>query len=195
MVTEALHPTPLYWIPATLVEFVTAWLAYQAVEAAQKITRSNISKQDKRFAKLIFGMCVALATPTLVVSFAANRYEFRGHFGLALLFPASCIACAVASAIPHIKEQAVSSKVADERKETQKWRDNARKLGQRCTELEQRCSELAQARAMKKADAAIYREICAGMNGDAPANAKEVNRLLNDCGYYAVSDSTARSWV
>jgi len=199
---SALHPTPLYWIPATLVELVTAWLAFQSVEAARQITRSNISKQDKRFAKLIFGLCVTLAIPTLAVSFAANSYEFRGHIGLASLFPVSCIACAVASAIPHIKSAAVDVKVERVREDVQKWRDRAQELEQRCAMIEQRCAELEQEltaakqpRAMTVPDSTDYERICAGMNGNTPSNAREVNMVLNDAGYYAVADSTARSWV
>lgn len=184
---SALHPTLLYWIPAALVEFVTAWLAYQAVEAARKVTRSNISEQDRRFARIIFILCVALSIPTLAVSFSANRYEFQGSVGLALLFPASCIACAVASAIPHIKEQVVDSKVADEREKTQKWRNRAR-------ELEQRCAELEQSRTMKEAEYADYERLVAGMNGNAPGDARAVNKLLQDNGFYARPDATARSW-
>lgn len=177
---SALHPTPLYWIPAALVELVTAWLAYQAVEAVRKVTRSNISKQDRRFARIIFVLCVVLSIPTLAVSFTANRYEFQGNVGLSLLFPVSCIACAVASAIPHIKAQVVSGKVAGLRNENNDLRAQVRKL--------------EQLRAMREPTRADYDELCAGLNGNTPQDARSVNRLLQDNGYYARPDATARSW-
>ena len=185
---SALHPTALYWIPAALVELVTAWLAFQSVEAARQITRSNISKQDKKFAKLIFCLCISLAVPTFIVSFSANFYEFRGSIGLASLFPISCIACAVASAIPHIKTQAADTKVVEER-------DKAQRLRETVQVLEQRCAELEQSRTMKEAGPDDYVRICAGLNGNKPTKAREVNRLLQDNGYYALADSTAKSWV
>ena len=199
---SALHPTPLYWIPAALVELVTAWLAFQAVESLRIVTDTKALKRDKAFHKFVVIGCVVLSSPTLGVSFVANRYEFRGHIGLALLFPVSCIACAVASAIPHIKSAAVDVKVERVREDVQKWRDRAQELEQRCAMIEQRCAELEQEltaakqpRAMTVPDSTDYERICAGMNGNTPSNAREVNMVLNDAGYYAVADSTARSWV
>jgi hypothetical protein len=126
---RALHPTPLYWIPSALVEIVTAWLVYQTVESVRKITRSNISKQDRRFYWVLFALCLVLASPTLWVSFIANRFEFQGDIGLALLFPVACVACAVASAIPTSKTRQIDERVQiarDEAKALRKQRNEAR---------------------------------------------------------------------
>jgi len=52
-----------------------------------------------------------------------------------------------------------------------------------------------QAHAMAEPSRPIFEEICASLNGNRPQNAQEVNKLLNDHGYYAVPSSTARTWV
>jgi len=61
-------------------------------------------------------------------------------------------------------------------------------------ELRQQNRELAQARAMKEPARADYEKICASLNGNTPTNAREVNKLLQDHGFYARPDSTALSW-
>jgi len=174
---RALHPTLLYWIPAGLVEIVTAWLTYQAVESVRKITRSNISKQERRFNIVLASVCGALALPTLIVSVAANRYEFQGDYGLALLFPISCVACAVATAIPRIKTHQVDERLAKERDahaETRaKLRDASRK------------HELI------KASRADFDRVHAGLNGkDTPL---AMNIALVQAGFLPISEGTIRS--
>jgi hypothetical protein len=196
---SALHPTPLYWVPSALVEVVTAWLMFQAVKSMRVVTDTKASKRDKRFYGIVAGLCVMLATPTLWVSVTANRYEFQGQWGLALLFPVSCVACAVASAIPHVKAQRADERVAKAREDVRKWRDKAAESERQYTELERtraaEIAELERTRAMRAADRDVFRGLCADLDGNVPKTAREVNRLLNDEGYYSVPDSTAASWV
>lgn len=128
---NALHPTWLYMIPACLVELVTAWLVYQAVGSVRVTTDTKALKRDKAFHRKVMVWCILLALPTLYVSGAANYYEFQEHFGLALLFPASSVACAVALAIPHAKQRQADERLAEERdkhaKELEKLRAESAK--------------------------------------------------------------------
>lgn len=196
---HALHPTWLYWIPAALVEVVTAWLVYQVVESVRQITRTHISNQDRKFNKVLAIICIALALPTLIVSGAANFYEFRGSYLLAPIFPISCVACAVATAIPHIKVRNIDARLEQEREAVRREREKTRKVKE---EIEQQKAEvvrlkaqLAQKRAMSEPSREAFDEVCASLNGGKPENARGVNKLLNDYGYYAVPSSTARTWV
>jgi hypothetical protein len=68
------------------------------------------------------------------------------------------------------------------------------KLRDQLRELRKHNKELAQRRALKDPTRADYDELCAGINGNAPTDARGVNRLLQDNGYYARPDATARSW-
>ncbi len=54
---------------------------------------------------------------------------------------------------------------------------------------------LAQAHTMKRAKRPDFENLCAGLNGDRPGDVRAVNDLLNERGFYAVPDSTARSWI
>lgn len=135
---NALHPTLLYWIPAFLIEIVTAWLVYQTVESIRLVTRSNISKQDRRFNMILAIVCAILAAPTLMMSFSANHYEFQGHAGLARIFPIGCVACAVATAIPHIKTRNVDERLMQEREKHVKARAKLEQsLADVCIELKE----------------------------------------------------------
>lgn len=196
---NALHPTPLYWIPAGLVEVVTAWLVYQAVESLRIITDTKSPKRDRRFHAIVAGTCVVLAMPTLAVSYTANRYEFQGDAGLASLFPISCVACAVASAIPHVKARTVDARLEQKREALRKEREKTRaakaEIEQYKAEVVRLNAEFAQKRAMSEPSREVFNEICTDGNGNAPGDARAVNKLLNDSGFYSVPDSTARSWA
>jgi len=72
--------------------------------------------------------------------------------------------------------------------------DAENKLRAELKELRRENKELAQSRTMKEADRADYERLVRGMNGNTPTDAREVNKLLQDNGYYARPDATARSW-
>lgn len=208
--SHALHPTPLYWIPAALVEVVTAWLTKHAIEAFYQITRSNITKQDRRFFWIVGVLTTILSVPTLAASVLANLYEFNGQVWLALLFPTAVVGCAIGAQIPR---SVVRYQSAGENKHKQQLHDAVRKLTEMRAELaqikasrtelvdhnrleiERMRAETEQERAFKRAKGTDYKQLCANMNGDKPDTAQAVNDLLNVKGYYSVADSTARSWI
>jgi len=180
-INAAVHPTWLYWIPAALVEIVTAWLTKHAVEAMYQITRSKTLKQDKRFFKIVAGVSIALCVPTFVASVQANLYEFAGQFWLALLFPIAVIGCAIGAQIPRSVVRHTSEKTDVGKAELRSLRAELR--------------QMKQARQMKPPSAAVYSQLCADMNGNLPTTARAVNKLLNDHGHYAAPDRTAASWI
>jgi len=220
---HAIHPTWLYWIPAALVEIVTAWLTMHIIRAVYKLTRSNALKQDLRFYKIVAIVSTVLVAPTFIASVAANRYEFQGQFWLALLFPVAVVGCAIGEQIPRSVERHQS---AGDDKSKQELRKTKRELATERAErkriepllvrkieqlrtseevvdmlrnslrnTEQEHAELAQSRQLKRADKTVYAELCAGLNGTAPGDAQGANDLLNDNGYYSKSDGTVRNWA
>lgn len=76
-----------------------------------------------------------------------------------------------------------------------KRRNDSEAVARLRAELKQVRTELAQVGAMKEPSADLFGEICADLDGGAPKTARAANRLLNDCGYYAVPDSTVRNWL
>ena len=98
---HARHPTPLYWLPAVLVELVTAWAVAQIVRGVRELTRSRISKQDRRFYGLITGAFAAVAAPLLGASLWANTRELNNVL-LGALFPVASIGCAVGAVLPDV---------------------------------------------------------------------------------------------
>jgi len=96
---RAVHPTQVLWASAALVELCTAWLVYQVVDVGRKLTRSNISKQDKRFYAGVVVVFFILSLFPLGLSIAANTLEF-GNPGLGVIFPVLSVACAVGLALP-----------------------------------------------------------------------------------------------
>jgi hypothetical protein len=100
----AKHDTPLYLGAACLIELTTAWLVWSIVEAVRKVTRSNISKQDRRFHSIVLVVFLVLAIPSLAISVEANTRELGGRL-LGLLFPSLCVACAVGAGLPDTVER------------------------------------------------------------------------------------------
>lgn len=90
------------------------------------------------------------------------------------------------------KSRDSDARVADLRAELKQAR--AELTGARA-EYEQELARLAQARTFKRADKSVYVQLCASLNGNAPADVQAVQDLLNDSGYYAVPGSTARTWA
>lgn len=140
--SKAAHPTPLLWLPAVLVELVTAWAVYQVTEHVRTLTRSNLSKQDRRFYSIVAGVFLLVALPTLGASVWANYLEF-GNLLLGLLFPVASIGCAVGASIPQAvsrfeqaranerqEAQAERKQRAKERKERERQAQAARKQRQ-----------------------------------------------------------------
>lgn len=132
--SRARHPTPLYWLPAVLVELVTAWVVAQVVAQIRELTRSRISKQDRRFYAIVAGAFVLVAVPLLTLSVWANSIEFGSAF-LGAVFPVSCVGCAVGAALPDVvathrqQAQAERKQRASERKQRASERKRAQELG------------------------------------------------------------------
>jgi len=94
------HDTPWFWTAAVLVEICTAWLVWSVVETMRRVTKSNISKQDRRFYTIILVVFLVLSIPSLSVSVVANVLEFGGNILLGLLFPTLSVACAIGAGLP-----------------------------------------------------------------------------------------------
>lgn len=122
---RARNPTPILWPAAGLVELVTAWIVYQVVEMLRKVTKSNISKQDRKFYSLVLAMFIVLAIPPLTLSVTANAIEF-GDVGLGCIFPLLSVACAVGSALPQTVQKFEKGK-EDAKSEAKKERERKRK--------------------------------------------------------------------
>ena len=116
-----------------LVELVTAWTVYQVVEQVRRLTRSNVSKQDRRFYSITTGAFVVVALPTLGASVWANTLEFNSIL-LGLLFPVASVGCAVGVALPSTVERYCNQrereceKAQQERKAKAKERQQVQEL-------------------------------------------------------------------
>lgn len=109
----AQHDNPLFWAAAGLVELCTAWLVWSIVETMRKLTKSNISNQDRRFHSFILTFFIVLAIPSLSVSVVANVREFDGNLLLGCLFPIMSIACAVGAGLPGTVRKREAEKVKE----------------------------------------------------------------------------------
>ena len=96
------NPHWWYWVAALLVEGATAWLVWSMVDTIRTLTRSRLSKQDKRFYRIILLLFVSLSVPSLTASVVANFVEFRGNPLLAVLFPVLAVASAVGTGLPDV---------------------------------------------------------------------------------------------
>lgn len=166
--SKAKHPTRLLWFAAALVELTTAWLVYQVVEQTRKVTKSNISKQDRRFYSIILAAFAVLAVPSLALAVVANALEF-GNALLGFVFPLLSVGCAIGAALPDTvnrfeKKKAKEKAEADSKKaerdreqaeaaqrEADKRREEA-EAAQRKAERAQRQAETAQREAQKVAE-------------------------------------------
>ena len=128
---HAVHPTALYWLPAVLVELVTAWTVAQVVGQVRELTRSKLSKQDRRFYAIITAAFVLVALPLVALSVWANSLEF-GSVLLGLIFPLACMGCAVGAALPDVTATH-RQRAASERK--RKASERKRKASKRQAEL------------------------------------------------------------
>lgn len=144
LASHALNPSPVLWLPAVLVELVTAWAVYQIVEQARQVTKSNISKQDKRFYSGILGAFGAVALPMLGTSVWANSVEFQSII-LGALFPIASVACAVGAALPDATQKYSQAK-ANERQSNAKEREERAKERQAKAKESQEQANREQAR-------------------------------------------------
>lgn len=119
----AKHDTPWFWSAAVLVELMTAWLVWSIVEVARRVTKSNISKQDRRFYSIILIAFIILAIPSLSVSVTANIIEFDNNVLLGLLFPSLSVACAIGAGLPETVKRYEEKKEQDAAKKERKRRE------------------------------------------------------------------------
>lgn len=102
LTSSAQHPGHLYYLPAFLVEIVTAWSVHQIVTQVRELTKSRISKQDRRFYVVVALAFVCVALPLVGTSAWANTVEFDGNLILGTLFPIASVGCAVGAALPQV---------------------------------------------------------------------------------------------
>lgn len=106
---KAAHPTGILWGAAAIVELTTAWLVAQVVDIFRKVTRSNISKQDRRFYGGVLVTFLVLCVPSLGLSVWANSVEF-GTRWLGIMFPLLSVGCAMGAALPGVAAKWESDK-------------------------------------------------------------------------------------
>ena len=114
LMVQAKHPHWIYCLPATFVEIVTAITIWQIIEMFYRWSRSNQTKQDKRFYGTIVVMLAILVTPSVITSIIANYWEFRGFVPyaervfpvlLGLLCPLMAIICAILGGISKVVQK------------------------------------------------------------------------------------------
>lgn len=120
-IENAKHDTWLFWAAAMLVELTTAWLVWSSVETLRKVTKSNVTKQDRRFYSIILALFVMLTIPSLALSIVANAHEFSGDPLLSCIFPLLSVACAAGAALPETVQKR-EQKQAEEKAEAHKLR-------------------------------------------------------------------------
>lgn len=178
----AKNDTVLFWIPAVAIELFTAWAVYNVVEQARQVTRSNISRQDRRFYGLVLVLFLIVAIPTIATSVVANVREFGGSILLGFLFPIASIGCAVSVALPEtisryerrkqaeateaqsarkraqMERQAAARQEQEERKRAQEWSKRLSSLGNARATFEQLMSNPAQSQAVIAQSLSITRQ-------------------------------------
>lgn len=139
---RAAHPHPMLWFAAALVELTTAWIVAQVVGTFRKVTRSNISKQDRRFYSGVLTAFLALCAPSLGLSIWANTVEF-GTRWLGVMFPLLSVGCAMGAALPGVAAKREKDKAKARLESDKKRAKNARAKA----ELEQVAAQAEQTRA------------------------------------------------
>jgi len=142
----AKNDTILFWPAAVLVELCTAWLVWSIVETTRKITKSNISKQDRRFHSIVLLTFVLLAIPSLSISVISNVLEFGGNILLGFLFPVLSVACAVGAGLP-VTVRRYEHQQQEEVQVAQAARKKAQAERKRQQELVKRMARLGKAQA------------------------------------------------
>ena len=155
LASHASHATDMFWVAAFLVELTTAWLVGQSVDAFRKVTRSNISKQDRKFYGWLLVLFIVLTIPSLALSVWANCIEFGGSIALGLAFPGLSVGCALGAALPGASakyeqgkaRQAQDTAKASKERAEQKARASKQQAeqAQRAADERKQQAELAQA--------------------------------------------------
>lgn len=139
---RAKHPVWWLWPASALVELATAWIVYQIVDSAHRVTKSNISKQDRRFYSIILTTFIILALPSLILSVVANSLEFD-NVGLGFVFPLLSVACAIGAALPDTVSR-FEKKKTEEKADGAKKKQRRGREKQRLTEVQQTLDNLGQ---------------------------------------------------
>lgn len=155
--SNALHPSPVLWLPAVLVELVTAWAVYQVVETMRKLTKSRISKQDRRFYLGILAAFVAVSLPLVGTSVWANVVEFGGSIALGALFPVASIGCAIGAALPQVTQKYLKDKEAVKIAQSKARSEKQREAREKRVRSEREASE-KQREASEKQRATVAQE-------------------------------------
>jgi DNA-binding transcriptional ArsR family regulator len=142
---RARNPSSVLWLPSVLIELVTAWVVTQVVEQGRRVTRSNISKQDRRFYAGVLAAFISVALPLLATSVWANAVEFQS-VALGALFPIGSIGCAVGAALPEVTERYRQTRQAERQA---KARQRQAKARQKEAEARQAEAERTQRRRQK----------------------------------------------
>ena len=59
------NPIEALWLAAILAELMTAWVVGKVVETFRHLTKSKISKQDRKFYGVVLAAFVLIAVPSL----------------------------------------------------------------------------------------------------------------------------------
>jgi predicted transcriptional regulator/uncharacterized membrane protein len=132
---RAKHPVWWLWPASALIELITAWLVYHAVDGFRKVTRSRLAKQDRRFYTGILVVFLGLTLFFLSLSVYANSLEFD-NLGFGFVFPLASVSCAVGAALPDAVARYEKGR-ADEKAESAKQRKEREEEKQREEELGQ----------------------------------------------------------
>jgi DNA-binding transcriptional ArsR family regulator len=154
LVGQARNPSPVLWLPSVLIELVTAWAVTQVVEQGRRVTRSNISKQDRRFYAGVLAAFISVALPLLATSVWANAVEFQS-VALGALFPIGSIGCAIGAALPEVTERYRQTREAERDAKVSKRHAKARQAE-------------AKARQRQAKDAQRQRQTLAKLGKSAP---------------------------
>jgi len=122
----AQHDNPwLFWPLAAAIELTTAIIVWKLVETLRVVTKSNQTKENRRFYGILVGVLGVLALPSLATSVVANYIEFNGNYGLALLCPVMAVACAVMAAVPEAENRFQEMKEAERKRAETKRKERA----------------------------------------------------------------------
>lgn len=192
---SAIHQSPIYWIPAAIVEIVNAWTCRKALAALRHVTYSvgkNITKQDKKFYSFILVFYIVLLLPTVIVSVVANTIEFDGNVLLGMLFPFSSIVCAIGSELYEITDEHVK------RESRTASSEHAEEVARLRSDIKRLQAELNKHHAMEEPTSSdferVFHDLRVKRNGSgANITPYELNIALNRAGFHAIPEGTARS--
>lgn len=139
---RAKHPVWWLWPASALIELITAWLVYNAVDGFRMVTKSGLAKQDRRFHLGILVIFLGLTLFFLSLSIYANTLEF-GSLGFGCVFPLGSVACAIGAALPDAVARFEKQK-AEVKVETAKKKQERRREKQKLAEIQQSLDSLGE---------------------------------------------------